>query len=227
MRQDKTKAIKLRKAGNSYNQISKALKVPKSTLSYWFGDLKISKKSQEKILLRAYKLSTEGLIKRNKNQTVLAKKRADDIRSEAKKESLKLMDNKLFLTGLSLYWAEGYKKGAKGSKWKSIDFANSDPEMVIIIIKFFRKFLQIDDSRIKIQLMTHKNINVNKAVKFWSNLTKIPKNQFIKSCSAVSKASKGKRNPNSLTYGTVHIRINDVKLFFRIIGWIDGLKEKI
>jgi len=30
-----------------------------------------------------------------------------------------------------------------------------------------------------------------------------------------------------LTHGTVHIRINNVKLFFRIIGWIDGLKLNI
>jgi hypothetical protein len=227
MRQDKTKAIILRKAGNSYNQISKALEIPKSTLSYWLGDLKISKKSQEKILSRARKLSIEGLVRRNKNQTVIAKERANEIRNEAKKESFGMMHDSLFLTGLALYWAEGYKKGANGSKWKSIDFANSDPEMIKVIMKFFRKFLQIYDSKIKIQLMTHKNINIDKAVKFWSNLTRIPENQFIKSCSAVSKASKGKRNPNSLTYGTVHIRINDVKLFFRIIGWIDGLKEKI
>jgi hypothetical protein len=227
MRNDKLKAITLRKEGNSYNQISKTLKVPKSTLSYWLGDLKISKKSQTKILSRAYKLSVEVLIKRNKNQTLLAKKRAEDIRSAAKKESFGMMHDSLFLAGLALYWAEGYKKGANGSKWKSIDFVNSDPEMIKLIMKFFRKFLKINDSRIKIQLMTHKNIDVNKAVKFWSNLTRIPEGQFIKSCSAVSKSSKGKRSPNSLTYGTVHIRINDVKLFFRIIGWIDGLKEKI
>jgi hypothetical protein len=227
MRKDKEKAIQLRKAGSSYNQISRELEIPKSTLSYWLSDLKISKKAYSKILLRAHKLSIKGLIRRNKNQTILAKERADKIRAEAKKESMKLLQDRLFLTGLALYWAEGYKKGANGSKWKSVDFANSDPEMIKVIMKFFRKFLVTDDSRIKIQLMTHRNINVNKAVEFWSKLTNISKKQFIKSCSAVSKASKNKRNPNSLTYGTVHIRINDVKLFFRIIGWIDGLKEKI
>lgn len=227
MRKDKLIAIKLRKQGKSYNQISKTLKIPKSTLSYWFSDLKISEKAQEKILKRAHKLSIEGLIKRNKNQTILARERASKIRKEAKKESFKLMNDSLFLTGISLYWAEGYKKGASGSKWKSIDFANSDPEMIKVIMKFFRKFLGIKDSKIKIQLIAHQNININKAAIFWSNLTNIPKEQFIKTYVGVSKSSKGKRNPNSLTHGTVHIRINDVKLFFRIIGWIDGLKEKI
>lgn len=226
MRSDRALAIKLRKQGNSYNQINKQLNIPKSTLSYWLSDLKISEKSKEKILTRAHNLSIEGLVRRNKNQTILAKERALKIRKEARRESLKLMCDPLFLVGISLYWAEGYKKGAEGSKWKSIDFANSDPEMIRIIIRFFRKFLLTNDAKIKIQLMAHKNIEINSAEKFWSRLTKIPRSQFIKTCCSLSKYSNGKRMANSLTHGTVHIRINDVKLFFRMIGWIDGLKEK-
>ena len=27
-----------------------------------------------------------------------------------------------------------------------------------------------------------------------------------------------------LTHGTLHIRINDVSFFYKMIGWIDGLK---
>lgn len=227
MRKDRLFAIKLRKQGNSYSQINKLLKIPKSTLSYWFNDLKISERAQSKISSRAHKLSIEGLIRRNKNQTILAREQAEKIRRLAHMESYKFLKDPLFLTGLSLYWAEGYKKGADGSKWKSIDFANSDPEMIKVIMKFFRRFLGINDSRIKIQLMAHRNVDIDKAVRFWSNLTQIPKEQFIKTSVAISKSSKNRRNPKSLTHGTVHIRINDVKLFFRIIGWIDGLKEKI
>ena len=227
MRKDKLLAIKLRKQGKSYNQISQVLKIPKGTLSYWFGNLKISSKAQEKILKRTHQLNLERLIKRNKNQTVLAKERALIIRAEAKQESISLMNEPLFLSGLSLYWAEGYKKGADGSKWKSVSFANSDPDMIKVIMKFFRKFLVYDDRRIKIQLMAHKNISIDNAITFWSDLTKIPKKQFIKSYVGISKASKGKREPNRLTHGTIHIKINDVKLFFRVIGWIDGLKSKI
>lgn len=226
MREDKQKAIKLRKDGNSYNQISQLLKIPKSTLSYWFSDLEISQKAKNKILERVGKTSIALLVKRNKNQTVLARERALEIRYEAKKESYKLLKDPLFLVGVSLYWAEGYKKGASGSKWKSFDFANSDPEMVRVMMKFIRKFLKSDDKRIKIQLLAHRNININETVNFWSKLTKIPKGQFIKTYNTVNKTSKNKRRGDSLTRGTVHIRINDVKLFFRSIGWIDGLKEK-
>lgn len=227
MREDKFIAIKLRKEGNSYNQISKKLGIPKSTLSFWLADLKISTKALQKIQERVHKGSLNGLIKRNKNQILLAKKRGEEAKKAGKQEVNRLFKNPLFLIGTSLYWAEGYKKGAYGSKWKAVDFANSDPELVKIIMKFYKKICKINDKKIKVQLIAHKNINIDKALNYWSNITKLPKSQFIKTCCSVSKSSKAKRNKNSLTHGTVHIRINDVKLFFRIIGWIDGLKSKI
>lgn len=226
MRKDKEKAIILRKKGFSYNEISKKLGIPKGTLSYWLTDLKISDEAQKRILGRVYAGSVAGLIKRNKNQTALAKKRADEIRIIARKEAKELLKNKLFLIGISLYWAEGYKKGANGSKWKAVDFANSDPELIKIMMKFFRKICKVDNEKIKMQIIAHKNVNIDEAINFWSSITKLPKGQFIKTCCSVSRYSKNRRG-NNLTHGTVHIRINSVKLFFRIIGWIDGLKSNI
>jgi hypothetical protein len=227
MREDKDLAISLRKKGLSYNEISKKLNIPKSTLSCWLADMELSKKAKDRIANRVFAGSAKGLIERNRNQTALAKERAENIRNIAKKEVAKLIKNKLFLVGIALYWAEGYKKGAYGSKWKAVDFANSDPELVKIMMKFFREVCQVGDEKIKVQLIAHKNIDIDEAVAYWAKLTGLPKNQFIKTCCSVSTSSKGKRNKNTLTHGTVHIRINDVKLFFRVIGWIDGLKLNI
>ncbi len=225
MRTDKEAIIKLRKQGKSYNQISAALKVPKSTLSTWLKDIPLSKQAQEKIQARTNAGAVAKLIERNKQQTIISQGRHQMIREEAKNESKKLLSDPLFLTGVSLYWAEGYKQGAYGSKWKSIDFANSDPMMVQLMIKFFIKFLGLKRTEIRIQIMLHNPADTIKTVDFWHNLTGIPKNNFIKTCHAVSRASLQKIN-KKLEYGTVHIRINDVSHFFRIIGWIDGLQEK-
>jgi hypothetical protein len=227
MRKDKLIAIQLRKKGNSYSQIKEILKIPKSTLSYWLRDLKISEDAQEKIMQRSHNASIAGLLKRNKNQTILAKQRADEIRAQAKGETRELLDNPLFISGVSLYWAEGYKKGAYGSKWKGVDFANSDPETIKLMMKFFKKICGVKTEKFRIQLMVHHNVNIKKALCHWSKITKLSRCQFMKVSRVISKSSKGKRNRNSLIYGTVHIRICDVKLFFRIIGWIDGLKEKL
>jgi hypothetical protein len=190
----------------------------------WLRDIKLSSLAQEKIDSRVNATSTAALIARNKDQTRLAEVRALEIRNKAAQEALELVKNPLFIAGVSLYWAEGYKKGAHGSKWKCIDFANSDPDMIIIMMQFFQEFLKVTIADIKIQLIAHANINIDQEVIFWSQLTKVPESQFIKTSVAVSSYSKGKRAKNCLTHGTVHVRIYDVKHFFRLIGWIDGLK---
>jgi hypothetical protein len=225
MRSDKILATKLRKDGQSYNQISKSLNIPKSTLSVWLKDLKISDQAKQKIESRVNATSIAKLIARNKKQTIIAENNHQQIRQLAKKEAQKLLTNPLFLSGVSLYWAEGYKQGASGSKWKSIDFANSDPQMIKLMVLFFTKFFKIDKDKIKIQIMLHDKKDTEKAINFWHNITGIPKENFIKTCHSLSRASLQKVK-NKLLYGTIHLRINDVVRFFRLIGWIDGLKVK-
>ncbi len=223
MRKEKERAIALRKEGKSYSQIQEVLHVAKSTLSYWLRDIVLSDESQQKISKRASVTSTKALVKRNKQQTAIADERACRIREEAKDEAVRYMNDPLFVAGVSLYWAEGYKRGASGSKWKCVDFTNADPEMVRLMMDFFRKFCAVEENRFKVQLIAHSNVDMRSAVTYWSVLTKIPEAQFIKTCTALSVRS-GQKRGNTLTYGTVHIRVYDVKLFFRIIGWIDGMK---
>ena len=223
MRKEKDKAIVLRKEGKSYSQIQEVLHVAKSTLSYWLRDIVLSNESQQKISKRASVTSTKALIERNKHQTVIARERALQIQKEASAEAMRYVSDPLFVAGVSLYWAEGYKRGASGSKWKCVDFTNADPEMVEVMMSFFRKFCSVEESRFKVQLIAHPNVDMQAAVRYWSVLTEIPETQFIKTCTSLSVRSSQKRG-NTLTYGTVHIRVYDVKLFFRIIGWIDGIK---
>ena len=95
------------------------------------------------------------------------------------------------------------------------------------MMRFFREICDVDEEKIKIQLIAHSNVDIGKAIEYWSGLTGIPSNRFIRTCCSPIKIIKNKKNRNNLTHGTVHIRINDVKLFFRIIGWIDGLNLTI
>lgn len=226
MREEKNRAIVLRKEGKSYSQIQETLHIAKSTLSYWLRGISLSNEAQQKIAKRASVTSTRALIERNKEQTAIAAERALLIREEAKEEVVGYMSDPLFIAGVSLYWAEGYKRGASGSKWKCVDFTNADPEMVRVMMGFFRKFCSVEESRFKVQLIAHPNVDMQASVEYWSSLTGVPESQFIKTCTSLSIRS-GQKRANSLTYGTVHIRVYDVKLFFRIIGWIDGLKMQL
>ena len=225
MRSDKKQAIKLRVSGNSYKQISDILGVPKSTLSSWLKDISLSQKAQDKIQSRLKSSSIAKLIERNKNQTILAKLNHEKICKEAELEAEKFFSDNLFLLGTSLYWAEGYKQGAYGSKWKSIDFTNSDSDMVKVMMNFFIKFLNIKKSEIKIQVMIHDENNIEKALSFWHQITGVPRENFIKTCSKINNFSSNKRK-RRLENGTIHIRINNVKSFFRLIGWTNAVKTR-
>lgn len=220
----KQDAIKLRRQGLSYNEITKKLGTPKSTLSYWLRDIKLSKVAQKRISNNKFTKSTLKLIERNKNQTLIAQEKYKNIIDDAIIEYDNFKNEKLFIAGVSLYWAEGYKKGAKTSKLKVIDFANSDEQMISLMMIFFRRYLNVPEDKFRIQIIVHPNINIEKSTSKWSTVTKIHKSQFIKTYSKAPTSSKGIRNKKSLPFGTAHIRIYDVNQFFRIIGWIEALK---
>jgi len=225
MRKDKEKIITLRNSGLSYLQLSKKFGIPKSTLSFWLKDLKLSQKAKERINSRVNNTSIKALVKRNKEQTQIAKARHQGIIREAQKTFLKYKKEVLFITGIALYWGEGYKKGASGSSWKSLDLANSDAGMVKLFIRFLKKYLGVDGKNIAIQLIIAPNNDIDSAVNHWSKVTKIDKNRFIKTYSKVSPSSKGIRDKKSLPFGTVHVRVNNVEKFFTLIGWINCLKK--
>ncbi len=226
MRLEKTEAIKLRKLGKSYNEITKLLKVPKSTLSYWLRDIVLSKKAKSRIRDRVYEKSVKALLRRNKEQTAVAEKKAKNIHDKAVSEVKKLKQNNLFLVGISLYWGEGYKRGAEGSVWKCVDFTNSDPSMIKMMMRFFREICKVEEDKMRVQIILHKNLSSIRAVEYWSSVTKIKKSQFMKVSRSLSSAS-GKKRKNILKYGTVHVRVYDMELFHKIVGWIDGLKKQV
>lgn len=221
----KDQAIALRRAGKSYTEIQTEVPVSKGTLSYWIKNISLSPSERKRLREKMNTAGAKALIRRNKYQTVLAAQRALKTRTAAQKKIHQLTNKDLLLVGVALYWGEGYKRGAVDSAWKCVDFANSDPEMVIVMLKFFQICCLVPKNKIRIHLMLHDKNQERSARVFWSKITGIQTNQFVQTSFAVSRASKHKRQ--HLKHGTVHIRIHDVELFFRIIGWIDGLRSAL
>lgn len=229
MRNDKNTALKLRLQGKSYNEITGLLHVPKSTLSGWFTGLVLSTPAKERIRQRVSKGSIAGLLRRNKLQTHLAIQRARDIQALSSKEVGKLSKRELFILGIGLYWAEGYKraivKNGKAKTYHPVSLSNSDPKLVNIFLKFLREICAVDESKIHAGLRIYQHQNAEHLLNFWSGLTKIPKERFEKFYYGVSKSSLGKRPFNILPYGTIQIRINSTELYHKIMGWIEGLSK--
>lgn len=227
MRNDRQEALKLRIAGKSYSEILRLLGVPKSTLSGWFTNLQLSSKATERIQKRVYKGSLRGLIKRNKNQTHLAIQRMRNTRKEASNEIEKITLRELKLIGITLYWAEGYKRlivrNGRALTHHPVALTNSDPKLICIFLRFLREVCNVSDDKITADIRIYEHMNEENVLAFWLKITSLPKENFGKVYYGVSKSSLGKRPFNRLPYGTILIRVNNTNLFHKIMGWLEGL----
>ena len=220
----KQKAIQLRKQGKTYLQIQHTIHVSKSTLSLWLRDVELRPSLKEKIFQRGRKKSIDALVKRNKEQTNKARERAQEIRNKFSQEVSQINKRELFFLGIALYLGEGYKRGAEGAKWKCVDIANSDPEVIRIMMRFFRECCNVKDKEFRLFLSLHERAKEEEAIKYWMEQTKLKKENFIKTSFVQSSSSKFKY-PKRLTHGTIHIRIYNTDFFHKIIGWIDGIRK--
>jgi hypothetical protein len=208
------RAVRLRRSGSSYGEISQELQVPKSTLSYWLKTVPLSAGQRKRLYTKQIAILTSGP-RSQKNR------RADEVRkivSEAKREVPHSIDSEIIrFIGIALYWAEG-------SKGKSVRFTNSDPSMILFMVRWFKKVLGIEPTNLRAHINIYRDRDERKIKAFWSELTGIPLGNFGKSY--LKPPGKGYRK-NNLYYGTLRIyvtRSTDVK--YRMDGWLEGLLEK-
>ncbi len=128
------------------------------------------------------------------------------------KERLSNKEKILLVAALMLYWGEGYN--AEGGE--TLDFANSNSEMVRIFVRSLRDIFRVNAKRLRCYLYCYSNQNVSQLISYWSRLTGIPKTQFTKPYvrNDFNPAKTGK-----MPYGLIHIRYSDKKLllFFKYL----------
>lgn len=210
---EKFTAIKLRKRGLSYPSILKTVSVSRSTLSLWLRDIELTQQQQKK-LLKGREISRYSAAKNKKELRIL---KTREIIELGKEEIPKLIKSPLFITGLALYWAEGTKNSSE-----SVRFANSDENMIKIIMEWFRSVCGVPEKKFRIQIHMHE-LHCRPALeKYWSKITGIPCNQFYKTY--IKKTSLGQRR-NILYNGTCSVTVSNKNLFRRITGWKLGLQK--
>lgn len=217
---ERNRAIDLRKQGKTLGEILKEIPVSKSSLSYWLRDINLTNEQLARIRYKNDKIK-EKFIKFNELRRKESEENKKTISCNATKEinSLSVSERELKLIGIALYWAEGYK----GSVWKTVGFTNSDPEMVKLIMRWFRVICKVPDNKFRIRIQCHDVEKVNESEEHWSKITTIPLTQFTKAYIRISPTSK-KKMGNLSPYGICHIRISDISLLTKIKGWIKGLK---
>ena len=215
---EKEKASALRRKGLTYKEIAEELPISKSTLSSWLQHVKLTDKQIERIHGKNIEIRNRFVVY-NAIKKAKSDERKASIFLSAQNEIAHVSGRELKLVGCALYWGEGSKSLKPGI----VIFANSDPAMILVIMRWFREICKVPESKFRLKVQTYDNEKVKQDQLFWSTLTGIPLGQFIKPYIKQSKYSNLRRG-NTLPYGTLHIRVADINLLTRILGWISGFK---
>lgn len=130
----------------------------------------------------------------------------------------RLSTEQLWLIGVALYWGEGGKTVRGG-----VRLSNSDPAVIRLMMKFFRDVCRVPEEKFRGHIHTFSHLNSRKAEMYWSKISGIPRGRFYKTYTKPSIASKNKKD--NLPYGTFQVYVHDTVLFFKIVGWIERIKE--
>ncbi len=124
------------------------------------------------------------------------------------------------MLGIIAYWTEGSK-----TKDSLVKFTNTDPEFIKFILKWLREICGVPEDKLRLHLRIHLDTEKEKAENYWSELTNIPKEGRYKTTYKTS-GSKGRRH-NKLSNGIAPIIVCDLNLFYKIMGWIEGLIDNL
>lgn len=181
----KEQAIALREKGYSLKEISDELSVAKSSASLWTQNVKMSKSALKRLEAKVKKCV---IISSQKHVAITNAERAAFFEKAMRKIKNNFpnipRDEAKFYTTL-IYWCEGAK-----STDNIIKFANSDPKLVRFFLAVFRQGFDLKMDKFKAILHLHEYHNENQQIKFWSEVTGIPIDQFYNS---YHKPHTGKR----------------------------------
>ncbi len=210
--QEYRNVISLRQQRKSYSEIQKLTKIPKSTLSDWLSEEDWSIKIKDELTVHHLKNYKHNLTKALEVVAEKKRLRHDTFRSEAKILYEQLKNDPLFLFGLGLYWGEGDKRSGD-----VVAVANTDPNLLRIIAKFYRKCLKVEEGKLRIALFIYKDINIKYAMEFWSELLQVPQSQFIK---VQVLESRAKLTKTKSKYGICSLYFSNTEFHIKILEWI-------
>ena len=216
-------ARRLREQALSINEIANKLNISKRTVSRWCNDIVLNSKQKRILWSRAKTKYKENFRKYCERKHQTTQEKIQKLKQEGIKEIGNLSKRELFIAGVALYWAEGFKKDMR------FGFANSDQAMINFCLKWLGECLGISNKEITLSVTV--NISYQDKIeaieKYWGKVTGIPKTQFTKPFFQKTKWLKEYEKPDDY-HGVLRIRVaRSTDLLRKIKGFIEGLKKNI
>ncbi len=202
----KDKAISLRKDGKSIRDIEEKLGIPRSTLSGWLKNIKLTER-QKKVLDRRWR---NALVQARKGSLIWhhaeKKKRLELAEKEAQKtlSEVNTKDKSILELALSmLYLGEGSKTGGT-------TIGNSNPEILLFFVRGMEILYGFESNKVKCDLHLRADQGEIEIKKYWSKKLDIPLKNFTST--SFDKRTIGKKTYEHykgvciLKYGNIAIQ---------------------
>jgi len=210
----------LRSKGLGIKTIAHKLDVSSSSVSLWCRDI-ILRPEQIKELERHSRDPQYGRrLEYTKRLRETKNKKIHLLFEEGKNEVGTVTKRELFIAGIALYWAEGFKKD------NLVGFSNSDPAMIAIFMKWLH-LCSVEKNRLKFR------VGVNEAYRdkvrdiegYWRKILHIQADHFQKPFFQRVQWKKIYDRPEEY-HGVLRVRVaKSTDLLRKIRGWIEGLKQ--
>lgn len=156
-------------------------------------------------------------------RTELVKEKEKRLIQEGIDEVGSLSKRDLFLSGIALYWAEGFKH----PKESRLGFATSDPAMAKFYVLWIQRCLKTPKASLALRVtvnISHQH-RIHHIERYWSDALSIPKTQFTRPFFQRTKWKK--RFDNERTYaGVIRIHVSkSLDVLRKMRGWIEGIKS--
>lgn len=211
--------------GMPMKQIASRLGVSPASVHLWTADITITPEQEARNKLEAGLL--RGAVWAEKN-------RLRRLTYQAEGRSRARDGDPLHQAGCMLYWAEGSKAR------NSVQFANSDIEMVRFFCRFLKECFEIPSERFAFSLnvYTGNGVSIEEIETHWLEALELPRSCLRKSITNHFPTSSSGKKRHRLPYGVGRLCVHDNRVVQHIYGaiqeyagfdeprWLDGPPRK-
>lgn len=201
---EQARARSLRAEGLTLADIAARLGVAKSSVSLWVRDVAVPPRQRAP----TGRQRTPNLLERRKHAEI------ERLREEGRARIGRLSEPEFLVAGTALYAGEGTKTDG------DVAFTNTDATLVMFFCAWLRRFFEVDETRLRVALYLHADLDLAAAMSWWSEVTGVPSSQFTKPYRAVVDPS---RRRNRHVHGCASVRYSCASTHRAIMGLVVAL----
>ncbi|HWB36049.1 MAG TPA: helix-turn-helix domain-containing protein [Rugosimonospora sp.] len=219
----RARALELRGAGWSVNDIALELGVATSTAWLWVKHLPLDADSERARAKAAHaKLMTDA---RWERQRQARDRRREQVITEARTRIGRLSGREVLLVGAVAYWCEGTKSKPWRPNEEHVTFTNSDPVLIEVFLRCV-ELLGRPREGLGYRVAIHESADATAATRWWAEGLRLPLERFLRPTLKRHEPATLRRNVGDDSHGCLVVTVpRSRELYWQIQGTVAALND--